>query len=128
MKKLFFIVVAVLFLSVTENVSAQEKDFFVDKWEIKVTGTPGGDSESYLILERKDGKLTGSMKSKTDTGQEAITFNRVEEEGKSEITAYFTAQGYDVYLFLKKISEDEIEGSMLDMFDVKGKRIKEKKG
>ncbi|MDR1511289.1 MAG: hypothetical protein LBS15_00665 [Endomicrobium sp.] len=128
MKKVIFILIAMFSLSfVVESVYAQKKDYFVGKWEIEVTGTPSGDTQSYLTLERKDGKLTGSMKFKTEDGQPPIVFTIVEEEGEDKITAYFISQGYDVYLYLKKISEDVIEGSMLDMFEVNGKRIKEEK-
>lgn len=40
-------------------------------------------------------------------------------------TVYFTAQGYDVYLRLDKKGDDHITGSMMDMFDAEGDRVKD---
>lgn len=107
------------------KVNAQNKDVFPGKWDVEVTGTPnGGDGHSVLTLERKDGKLLGTFK--TSNGNE-VKLSRVEEK-KKEITAYFTsASGYDVYLYLKILTDNTAEGSMMDMFDAKAKRIVEKK-
>lgn len=104
---------------------APKADYFVGKWKVLVEGTPQGDAVNDVILERKDGKLTGSILS---PGKPApATFTRVVEKDKS-ITAYFSASGYDVYLFLEKTGDDnKATGSMMDMFDAKATRVVEAK-
>jgi len=123
MKKMILIFAGIFaLLTFAEKTQAQNKDYFVGKWDILVEGTPGGDSKSSFVLERKDGKLTGTM----DTpGKPSVKFTRVEEKDNT-ITAYFTsASGYDVYLFLEKKDDNKATGSMMDMFDATATRVVE---
>jgi len=124
MKKVMMIFVAGLMMVLANmNVNAQsEKDYFVGKWDVLVEGTPSGDAHNTLILKRgEDGNLTGTFQS---PGNEPTKITRVEESA-SEVTVYFVASGYDVYLYLEKIDENETEGSMMDMFDAYGTRVVE---
>lgn len=125
MKKLVLVLFGIMtFCFSTENVQAQTKDYFVGKWSVLVTGTPKGDATSTFVFERVDGKLTGYTKT---NDQEPIKFSRIQEDG-NEITAYFTsASGYEVYLYVKKVDDNKVEGSMMDMFDAVGTRIVETK-
>nr|WP_319511980.1 hypothetical protein [uncultured Draconibacterium sp.] len=126
MKKVMMIFVAGLIMMLANlNVNAQdEKDYFVGKWDILVEGTPSGDTHNALILKRgEDGNLTGTFQSE---GKEPTKITRVEESA-NEVTVYFLASGYDVYLDMEKIDEDKMEGSMMDMFDCYATRVKEEK-
>ncbi len=106
-------VVAFSFNSFTAN-AQEENDYFVGEWNVLTEGTPSGDAESTLILKRNDkGKLVGTFQKE---GSGPTTLTRVEEKGDS-ITCYFVTSGYDVYLYLEKIDENEMEGTMMDMFD-----------
>jgi hypothetical protein len=132
MKKIsvFFASLFLMMLSLTASAqskadSSAKPDYFVGKWDVLVEGTPQGDGKMLVTLERKDGKLTGTIVSK-DGSTPANKIERVEEKEKS-VTVYFTASGYNVYLFLEKKDEDHVTGSMMDMFDAKGDRVKEKK-
>nr|WP_314835226.1 hypothetical protein [uncultured Flavobacterium sp.] len=125
MKKVSFFIAAVLCsLVFSTGAKAQSStDYFVGKWNILVVGTPKGDAASIITLERKEGKLTGTIISE---GKEATSFSRVEEKDNT-LTAYFTSTGYDVYLFMEKKDENNFVGSMMDMFDCTGTRIVETK-
>lgn len=125
MRKSIFILIGVFaLLFCAQETQAQSTDYFVGKWEILVEGTPNGDATSIFIFERKDDELAGVVQTE---GQAPIKLSRVEEDG-DEITAYFTsASGYEVYLYLEKIDKNKVEGSMMDMFDASGERIKEEK-
>jgi hypothetical protein len=105
------------------NVPAQQEttDYFVGKWELLLEGTPSGDVKVILSLERKEGKLEGSM---TGDDTEEIKFDSVDESNES-ITLNWYAEGYDVYLSLKKKDEDNISGMLMDMFHASGQRLKE---
>jgi hypothetical protein len=125
MKKLSSFFAGFFFLILSFNANAQTPppgDYYVGKWNVLVEGTPQGDGKMIIVLERKDGKLGGTITNKGATEPTMIT--RVEEKEKS-ITLYFTTTGYDVNLTLEKKDDDHVTGNMMDMFDTKGERVKE---
>jgi hypothetical protein len=123
MKKLSLIFTVVMGLFLTLNVKAQDKpDYFVGRWAVVVMGTPNGDSKMNLVIERKDGKLTGTVRDTTDKEMSKIT--TIDEKDKT-ITAAFTVQSYDVTLTLEPMDDDHVKGSLMGMFDAKGVRVKE---
>jgi hypothetical protein len=120
---ILFAAVMVSLTSFAAN-SQDAKDYYVGKWDVLTEGTPSGDTHSTLILTRgEDGKLTGTFQS---PGKDATKLTRVEEK-EDNVTCYFVASGYDVYLYMEKIDQDKMEGSMMDMFDSYATRIKEEK-
>lgn len=125
MKKLMMFLFTAAIISLSTSVNAQDgNDYFVGKWNILVEGTPSGDSNSTLILKKgEEGKLTGTFQSE---GKEPAKLTRV-EINPDDITCYFVASGYDVYIWLEKIDEDNMEGTMMDMFDCYATRKKEEK-
>lgn len=122
MKKLslFLTGMFIFLMSFTVKAQTAPADYFVGKWSVLVEGTPQGDAINTVVLERKDGKLVGTILSPGKT--EPTKFSRIMEKDKS-ITAYFSASGYDVYLLLEKGSDNAASGSMMDMFDAKATRI-----
>ncbi|MFV8341050.1 hypothetical protein [Flavobacterium sp. XS2P39] len=123
MKKLNVFFAAMFFALIFSNsASAQEKSFFIGKWDVKVEGTPGGDSKMIINIANQDGKLSGSAIDPT-SNNELFAFTKVEEEA-NKVTVYFTSQGYDVYMYLEKKDQDNLSGSMMDMFDATGVRLK----
>jgi len=87
-----------------------------------VKGLPNGDTKLFVNLEKKDTSLAGAILDSTKT--EVARLSKVEKKGYT-VTVYFTAQGYDVYIFMEKKDEDHITGNMLSMFDAVGDRVKE---
>lgn len=112
----------ILLLAFTVRAQDQKNDYFLGKWDMVAEGTPSGDSKMTVTIERKDGKLIGTV---LPVGKEMVNISRFEEKEKS-LTAYFNTGGYDVYLYVEKKDDDNVTGSLIDMFDVKGVRIKEK--
>ncbi len=103
--------------------AAPTSDVYTGKWEMLIIGTPNGDAALTTVLVRKEGKLTGTIIPKTSDQKEEIKISNVEEaEGK--ITLYFTIQDYDVNVLLEKVDDENLKGSMMNMFDVKAKRVK----
>ena len=46
------------------NVHAQSgtgADYFTGKWSVLVKGTPNGDAKMFIVLDKKDSTLTGSV-------------------------------------------------------------------
>lgn len=116
-----------LFLALSVLISqAQEKpkagDFFIGKWKVLVKGAPSGDAIMHVeFMTDEKGKIAGTIVD--DEGAAPVAkFTRVEAKEKN-VTAYWVAQGYDVYLYLEKNGDNEVEGSMLDMFDATGERV-----
>ena len=46
------------------------------------------------------------------------------EEAEGKITLYFSAQGYDVNVELNKVDDDNLKGTLMNMFEAKAKRVK----
>ena len=57
------------------------------------------------------------------TDKEITKITQVDEKDKN-ITAFFTAQGYDVNLLLEPMDADRVKGNLMGMFQAKGERIK----
>ena len=113
-----------LVVSFSSCALAQSKtgaDYFIGKWNVLVKGTPQGDSKMILHLENKEGKLAGVVQD--TTGNEISKLDSVALAGE-EVTVYFNASGYDVYMNLKKKDEDHAAGGLLGMFDALADRIK----
>lgn len=124
MKKVSFFLASMFFLLFFSNAaSAQQKNFFTGKWDVLVVGTPQGDAKMVIEFIEKDGVLSGNVFDPV-TNKEISKLNKIEAKEKS-ITGYFTSQGYEVYLFLEKEGPDKVSGSLMDMFDASGTRIKE---
>lgn len=121
--KLFFVAFFMMLTATVANAQTTT-DAFAGTWKFEVTGMPDGDATMTLTLKRgDDGKLTGTIVQSEDAP--AIALTRVDEKAGKAITAYFKASGYDCYIFAEKTGEDEMEGSVMDMFDAVGKRVKE---
>lgn len=127
MKKLSSVFAGLFLLLLSSGVNAQSKtgaDYFAGKWSVLLKGLPNGDSKMIFELEKKDATITGVVKD--TTGAEISKITSVELKD-TEITLYFTTQGYDVNLLLKKKDEDHVTGSLMTMFDAEGERIKQTK-
>jgi len=103
--------------------TAPTTDYFVGKWSVIAAGTPNGDAKLVINLERKDGKLGGTIEA-SEPGKPPTKIDKVEEKDNA-ITIYFVGGGYDVYLNLEKKDDDHVAGSLMDMFDAKGERLKD---
>lgn len=98
-------------------------DFFAGKWEITVTGTPGGDAKFVTDLVRKDGKLTGELKD--PAGARPNTPITKIDEDKEKIVIYFnTEQAGEIGISLAKVDDDHLKGQLMDMFDAAALRVK----
>jgi hypothetical protein len=124
MKKVNVFIVGMLFLLFSVGAVAQDKtgaDYFAGKWDILVKGTPNGDAKMVLNLEEKDNAMTGVIQDSSGVEISKISAIEIKEQN---VTVYFTSEGYDIYLSLNKVDEDHIKGSLLDMFDAEGERIR----
>lgn len=97
-------------------------DYFAGKWNVLVKGTPQGDAKMIFVLEKKEGKISGVVQDTTGTEISKITNVELRD---TDITLYFSAQGYDLSLLLAKKDDDHVAGSLMSMFDAEGDRVKE---
>lgn len=124
MKKLSSVFAGFFFLVLSIGANAQSKagvDYFNGKWSVLLKGIPSGDSKMILILENKNDSIAGVVQD--TTGAEISKITKVELKD-TEVTLYFTAQGYDVNLLLIKKDDDHVTGSLMSMFDAEGERVK----
>ena len=95
--------------------------YYADKWNVLVKGTPNGDARMYFLLADNGGKLTGTVQD--STGKELSKMDSTLVAGE-ELTVYFNAGGYNVYVNLKKKDDDHAEGNLLGMFETYADRVK----
>jgi len=124
MKRATVFFAGLFFLLLSVNVKAQTTgaDYFTGKWSVLIKGTPNGDARMYVMLEKQDTTLSGTIQD--STGQLNAKIDKVEVSG-DKATIYFNAQGYDVNLEIDKKDDDHITGSMMGMFDAEGERVKQ---
>lgn len=121
MKRLFTILFLILIGTSTYSF-AQSSDYFLGSWNVLIQGTPQGDLNVILSIERTEGKLIGKLSQ--EGSEEGTTITNIKEE-ESGITLYFFAEGYDLFLNLKASEEDKVSGTLVDQFPVSGERVKE---
>ena len=124
MKKLSSIFVGISFLLLAVTANAQSKagaEYFKGKWSVLLKGLPNGDTKMIFLLENKNDSIAGVVQD--TTGAEIAKITSVELKD-TEITLYFTTQGYDVNLMMTKKDDDHTTGSLMSMFDAEGERIK----
>lgn len=123
MKKFPFLSAVLFCLCFSLAAKAQSNaDYFAGKWAVTIFGTPNGDSKVNFVFAKTDGKLSGVVQD--STGKEISRITRITEKDKT-ITADFRAQDYDVNITLEPVDADNVKGSVLNMFDAKGVRVKE---
>ncbi|WP_321373212.1 hypothetical protein [uncultured Draconibacterium sp.] len=123
MKKVRMILSTVFILVVAISAQAQDSDpdYFAGDWKVVLKGTPSGDAEMVMHLERVDGKLTGEMRAE---GIDPSKFKTVSEK-EAEITVNYMTMGYDINITFKKVDDNNLKGSLMGMFDATGERIVE---
>ena len=122
MNKLVFLTASLIaFLVTSPKLDAQNPpDYFTGQWKVKIYDTPEGDAEMIVTLERKEDKLVGNIGTEGQEG--TIEISSIDEK-ETSITIYFFAAGYDVYINLEKKDDNNLEGTLMDMFTTKGERI-----
>ena len=124
MKKINVLLAGAFLILLSMGARAQAKtgaDYFTGSWSVLVKGTPNGDSKMILVLEKKDSSMTGVIQD--STGKEMAKINNAELK-PTQLTVYFTAQGFDVNLVMDKKDEDHTTGNLMGMFDAEADRIK----
>lgn len=129
MKKVKVFFAGVSFLLFSIGLNAQNKTvadsllgeaYFTGKWNILAKGLPQGDTKMVLIIEKKEGKLTGNLSDPAST-EGPLEFTSVTIDGNA-LNAVFTAQGMDVPLNLTKKDDKNITGDIMGMFEIEGSR------
>ena len=124
MKKTIQLFIGLFMLVSSINVHAQSKagaDYFNGKWSVLLKGTPNGDVKMIFVLESKIDSISGIVQD--TSGVEIAKITNVELKD-NEITLYFNVQSYDVNLLLTKKDADSVTGSLMNMFEAEGVRVK----
>lgn len=130
MKTLKLMMVMTVMLLATVSVHAQNADasagdtpmekFFIGSWKLNVYGLPSGDGVMLLIIEKKDGKLQGTLGGEHNENPNPLTKVVID---KNTLNVNFIGQGYNVPMYLDKKGDNKVSGSMNDMFDVDGTKV-----
>ena len=118
--KSVFTIVA-LFAAITLTKAQTNQNYFIGNWEVLVKGTPQGDVKLPMSFEMKDDKIIGKI-TNPET-KEVGTMTSVEMKGE-ELFAAFSAGGYDLTMVIKKKDDDHFAGTLMEMLEVEGTRLK----
>lgn len=118
--KSVFTIVA-LFAAITLTKAQTNQNYFIGNWEVLVKGTPQGDVKLPMSFEMKDDKIIGKI-TNPET-KEVGTMTSVEMKGE-ELFAAFSAGGYDLTMVIKKKDDDHFGGTLMEMLEVEGTRLK----
>ncbi|TDQ19008.1 hypothetical protein DFQ04_0823 [Algoriphagus boseongensis] len=124
MKKLtsaLLLVFAISLASFIPKSDSLSPEYFEGKWAVLVKDTPQGDATIPMRFETKNGETKGYFME--DASGVEKTMSSVSISG-DVLTAYFNITGYDVYISLKKVDEENANGSLMDMFTAEAKRMK----
>ena len=96
-------------------------EYYEGKWEVTVFDTPQGTATIPMRFETVEGKTMGYFMEDASGTEKQMTSVSITGDN---LVAYFNITGYDVYLSLVKKDEDMSSGSLMDMFNAEGKRVK----
>ncbi len=127
MKKASILLIALFFgialKGFSQAITAPTQEFYLGKWEITIFDTPDGDAKIISTISLKDGKLVGEMTNPAEPTTPPIPMTSAEIVN-GQLTIFFTAGGYDLSIPFEKVDEDNLKGKLMDMLDVKAKRVK----
>lgn len=116
---------ALCLITINLKAQSQTKDYFVGKWEVVTEGIPSGYGSGKMLLDiaRKDGKLEGVL---TDPETKAeIKIVKISEK-ENQITLYLDSEYGEVEFLMVKVDDNNVRGDVMNMFDIKGKRVESK--
>ncbi|MGR3810881.1 hypothetical protein [Jiulongibacter sp. NS-SX5] len=119
MKKLNYLLLTLLSFSMLTAMGQDQAGFFDGSWKMVIYGTPQGDLEMTADFTRENDELTGSLINEDGS---VIDMTRV-DEGDESVEFDFSAEGYDLTLVLEKVDENNLEGTLMNMFDVEAERV-----
>lgn len=120
-KTILFFAIGMLAFTIIKAQTADEKNTFPGNWDLVMVGLPQGDTKCQLVLNERDGQLSGILKFGDPQPSEAAIINPVIKD--TVLTFNATLQGYDIDYNLALNKEGLLNGSMFgNMFVVTGKR------
>jgi hypothetical protein len=127
MKKLSMIIVGMLLFLLSTGLQAQTKtgfEYFKGKWNVVANG-PNGDVKMIIEFVKTDNKIMATI---SDTaGKELYKVTNTEIKDKQATVTFIGSQGSEVPFEINQKDDDHITGTIMNMVDASGERIKEVK-
>ncbi|RFZ85051.1 hypothetical protein DYU05_05450 [Mucilaginibacter terrenus] len=119
--KLFFAAaVALLFFAVKSNAQTPAS-YYAGKWDVLVKGTPQGDVHLLFNITEKDGALSGTIQNPETKKDEPVTKAEIKDD---KLSVAFTIMTYDLVMNVGKKDDNHVTGTLADMFEAVGERVK----
>jgi hypothetical protein len=118
---LVFLLVAALATFPLTGFKLASPEYFEGKWAVTVKDTPQGTATIPMRFETKEGKTIGYFMEDASGTEKPMSSVSISGD---VLTAYFNIQGYDVYVSLKKVDDENATGSLMDMFTAEAKKVK----
>lgn len=94
--------------------------YFEGKWAVTVKDTPQGTAVIPMRFETIEGKTRGFFIEDQSGAEKEMSSVTISGD---VLTAYFNITGYDVYVSLKKVDDENASGSLMDMFTAEAKKV-----
>jgi hypothetical protein len=127
MKKSGLLITGIFLFIFSAGMNAQTKtgyDFFAGKWNIIIRSAPQGDVKMVINFEKINEVVSSSIKDSTEKELYKVTNTAID---KDQAVITFTGSQGDVPLTLRKKDETSIEGDIMGMFQVEGRRLRKNK-
>lgn len=108
--------------TIVQGEPVNNDDYFADKWEVLLVGTPYGDVTLIFHLTREDDGLRGVI---TNDYDDTVTEIERIAERENSITFFWTADTHFVNLNLSIQDDNNMSGSLMNMFDATAVRVLE---
>lgn len=118
---LFALLIAATATLSLSSFTAVSPEYFEGKWAVTVKDTPQGTATIPMRFETVEGKTKGYFMEDASGTEKEMTSVTIAGD---VITASFNITGYDVYVSLKKVDEENATGSLMDMFTAEATRTK----
>ena len=127
MKKLTMVIAGMSLFLFSIGLQAQTKtgfEYFKGKWSVVANG-PNGDVKMIIEFGKTDNKITGTI---SDTaGKELYKVTNTEIKDKQATVTFIGSQGSEVSFEINQKDDDHITGTIMNMVDANGERMKEPK-
>ena len=125
MKKLFKLSFGLMIaLSATfalSSFTAVTPEYYEGKWDVTVKDTPQGTVTIPMRFETIDGVTKGYFMEDASGVEKEMSSVSITDD---VLSASFNIAGYDVYMSIKKVDDENANGSLMDMFTTEAKKVK----
>jgi hypothetical protein len=119
--KIFTLLMVCSAMLTLSGFTSPSPEYFEGKWDVTVKDTPQGTVTIPMRFETMDGVTKGYFMEDASGVEKEMSSVSITED---VLSASFNIAGYDVYMSIKKVGDENANGSLMDMFTTEAKKVK----